>query len=56
MSENNNSIFLVIAAIILPPLAVGIKRGVSGALLLNIILTLLGFIPGLVHALIVIFK
>jgi uncharacterized membrane protein YqaE (UPF0057 family) len=56
MSKNNNSIFLIIAAIILPPLAVGIKKGFGTSLLINVILTLLGFIPGLIHALIVIFR
>ncbi len=49
-----NKLLLVIIAIILPPLAVGLKSGIGGALLLNIILTLLFYIPGLLHALYVV--
>jgi len=33
-----------------PALAVGIRRGCGLALLLNIILTLLGWLPGVIHA------
>ena len=41
----------VIAAIVLPPLGVFMAMGVSQALLINILLTLLGWIPGIIHAL-----
>lgn len=44
----------VILAIILPPLGVGLKLGCGFHLFLNIILTLLGYIPGIIHALIII--
>jgi uncharacterized membrane protein YqaE (UPF0057 family) len=40
-----------ILAIILPPLGVFLETGCSGDLLLNIILTCLGYIPGILHAL-----
>jgi uncharacterized membrane protein YqaE (UPF0057 family) len=33
-----NKIFMVIAAVIIPPLAVGIKRGISWPLLISILL------------------
>jgi uncharacterized membrane protein YqaE (UPF0057 family) len=46
-----NKLLLVVIAILLPPLAVGLKAGVGGALILNIILWLLFYIPGLIHAL-----
>ena len=49
-------IVLVIIAILLPPLAVGLKAGVGMPLVINIILTLLFYIPGLIHALIVVLK
>ena len=52
MSENK--ILLVIVAIFLPPLAVALKEGVGKSLVINIILTLLFYIPGLIHALMVI--
>ena len=48
-------ILLVILAIILPPAAVLIETGCSLAFALNILLTLLGWIPGTIHALLVIF-
>jgi len=51
---SSNTLFLIIAAIILLPLAVGLKRGVGLALVISIILTLLFFIPGVIHALYVV--
>lgn len=48
---STNTLFLIIAAIILPPLAVGLKRGIGLALVISIVLTLLFYIPGLIHAL-----
>ena len=41
----------VIASILLPPLGVFLTMGVSQALLINIALTLLGWVPGIIHAL-----
>lgn len=46
----------VIFAIIFPPVGVFMERGVSGTLFLNILLTILGYIPGIIHALYVIMK
>ncbi|HVP72192.1 MAG TPA: YqaE/Pmp3 family membrane protein [Phycisphaerales bacterium] len=46
-----NKLLLCIIAFFLPPLAVGLKSGVGGTLLLNIILTLLFWLPGFLHAL-----
>jgi uncharacterized membrane protein YqaE (UPF0057 family) len=46
----------VIAAILLPPLGVFLEVGLKGHFWLNILLTLLGVIPGIVHALYVIIK
>ncbi|KAL1964129.1 hypothetical protein VTN77DRAFT_7217 [Rasamsonia byssochlamydoides] len=41
----------IIAAIILPPLGVFLERGCGADLLINICLTILGYIPGIIHAL-----
>ncbi|VEP15633.1 conserved hypothetical protein; putative membrane protein [Hyella patelloides LEGE 07179] len=49
-------ILKIIAAILLPPLGVFMTMGVSQALLINILLTLLGWIPGIIHALWIISK
>ena len=40
----------IVFTIILPPLGVLLGIGFGGACILNIILTLLGYIPGLIHA------
>ncbi|CUU24482.1 putative membrane protein [Duffyella gerundensis] len=40
----------IIIAIILPPLGVFMQVGFAGAFWLNILLTLLGYIPGIIHA------
>ena len=40
----------ILAAIILPPLGVFLQVGLGKHFWLNILLTILGFIPGIVHA------
>lgn len=51
---SEQKLLLIIIAIFIPPLAVGLKSGIGGALILNIVLTLLFWIPGFLHALYVI--
>lgn len=53
---NEQKLLLVIIAILIPPLAVGLKEGIGVHLLLNIILCLLFYIPGLLHALYVVLR
>ncbi len=43
-------IFRYLLAIVLPPLAVFLNNGISSALLINVLLTLLGWVPGIIHA------
>lgn len=40
----------IIIAILLPPLGVFLQVGLRGAFWLNILLTLLGYLPGIIHA------
>ncbi|SUH07532.1 Uncharacterized homolog of Blt101 [Salmonella enterica subsp. enterica] len=40
----------IVFTIILPPLGVLLGKGFGWAFILNILLTLLGYIPGLIHA------
>ena len=40
----------IILAFILPPLGVLIEVGLTKHFLINIVLTILGFIPGIIHA------
>lgn len=46
----------IIVAIILPPLGVFLEVGLSKHFWINIVLTLLGFIPGVIHAVYIIAK
>lgn len=43
-------VLVVICAILLPPLGVFLRVGIGLHFWLNILLTLLGYVPGLVHA------
>lgn len=40
----------ILAAVLLPPLGVFLQVGFRGHFWLNILLTMLGYIPGIVHA------
>jgi uncharacterized membrane protein YqaE (UPF0057 family) len=45
-----NKLILIILAILLPPVAVFLSKGVGKDLLINILLCLLFFVPGVIHA------
>lgn len=47
----DNKIVQIILAILLPPLAVYFKAGTGTPLIISIVLTLLFFLPGQIHAL-----
>ncbi|MEO0586494.1 MAG: YqaE/Pmp3 family membrane protein [Planctomycetota bacterium] len=49
-------ILKIVLAVLLPPLGVGLHKGIGVDLLINIVLTLCFYVPGLVHALYVILK
>lgn len=46
----------IILAILLPPVGVFMRYGLSGTFWINLLLTILGYIPGIIHALIVLMK
>ena len=46
----------ILIAILLPPLGVFLQVGIGLQFWLNILLTLLGYIPGIIHAIYVILK
>lgn len=56
MSVTASDPIKILFAILLPPLGVFLEVGFKGHFWLNILLTLLGFIPGIIHALYVIIK
>jgi uncharacterized membrane protein YqaE (UPF0057 family) len=45
-----SNLIRVLLAILLPPVGVFLTVGFGGAFWLNILLTILGYIPGIVHA------
>ncbi|PIA16621.1 UPF0057-domain-containing protein [Coemansia reversa NRRL 1564] len=45
-----SEVLLLILAFFLPPVAVFIRRGCTADLLINIGLTILGWIPGVIHS------
>jgi len=47
----DNKIVLILLAIFLPPVAVFLRKGPGKDLVINILLCLLVFFPGVVHAL-----
>ena len=46
----------LIAAIVLPPLGVFLQEGLRKRFWINVLLTILGYLPGIVHAVYVILK
>ncbi|GAA5877487.1 hypothetical protein JCM1840_003866 [Sporobolomyces johnsonii] len=46
----------ILLAIVLPPLGVFLERGCAADFWINILLTILGYIPGIIHALYIILK
>jgi len=54
--KENDDVLAVILAILLPPLGVLVKRGVDVQLVVNILLTMFGWLPGIIHALYLILK
>ncbi|WP_432471822.1 YqaE/Pmp3 family membrane protein [Amphritea sp. HPY] len=52
----DNKLVLIILAILLPPIAVFLKAGVGMQLLINIVLCLIFYIPGILHGLWLVLK
>lgn len=44
------SVLIIILNILLPPLAVAMTHGIGKDFLINLILTLIGWLPGVIHA------
>ncbi|KAH8687601.1 hypothetical protein BGZ60DRAFT_394012 [Tricladium varicosporioides] len=56
MAFTASDILKIIFACFLPPVGVLLERGCGADFLINILLTILGFIPGIIHALYIILK
>jgi uncharacterized membrane protein YqaE (UPF0057 family) len=55
-SQMTMDVIRILIAIILPPLGVFLQVGIGLQFWLNILLTLLGYIPGIIHAIWVILR
>ncbi len=44
----------ILLAILIPPLAVALKFGITREFWINLLLTILGYLPGMIHALILV--
>ena len=50
------NIVAIILAVVMPPLGVLFKEGANRQLAINVVLTLLGWLPGVLHAIYVILR
>ena len=50
MASSRLSVLDIILGIFLPFVAVLLKKGLGGAFLVNIVLCLIGWLPGVIHA------
>ena len=44
------SLLMILLTIFLPPVAVWLKQGIGVQFLINLVLTLIGWLPGVIHA------
>lgn len=51
MKKNDQELLKIIFAILLPPVAAYLQVGITLHFVINVVLTLFGFLPGIVHAL-----
>ncbi|KZP24779.1 UPF0057-domain-containing protein [Athelia psychrophila] len=56
MPFTTSDICKIILAIFLPPVGVFLERGCNSDFWINCLLTILGYLPGIVHALYIILK
>lgn len=53
-NEGSKDILRIVLSILLPPVGVAMQVGLSFHFWLNIVLTILGYVPGIIHALYII--
>ncbi len=49
-NTRTDDIVLIVLSVLLPPLGVLLSRGLGTQFVLNVLLTVLGYVPGIVHA------
>ena len=55
-TKSDNDVLKILLAILLPPLGVFFEVGIGFHFWLNIVLTLFGYIPGIIHAVYIIIR
>ncbi len=55
-TTDGNDLIKILIAILLPPLGVFLEVGLTKHFWLNVLLTILGYVPGIVHAVYIIAK
>lgn len=53
-NEGSKDVLRIILAILLPPLGVALQVGLGPHFWINLVLTLLGYVPGIIHAIYII--
>ncbi len=56
MTEQQNDFIKIIFAVLLPPLGVAMEVGFTKHFWINVLLTVLGYVPGIIHAVYIIAK
>ncbi|KIK59772.1 hypothetical protein GYMLUDRAFT_168876 [Collybiopsis luxurians FD-317 M1] len=56
MPATASDVCKILVAVFVPPLGVFLERGCNADFCINILLTILGYIPGIIHALYIILK
>jgi uncharacterized membrane protein YqaE (UPF0057 family) len=56
MEKEDKDLVAILLAVFLPPVGVLVKEGLGVQFLVNLVLTFLGYIPGIIHALYIILR
>jgi len=54
MKLDGETVFHLLLAVFLPPVAVFLKKGATMPLAISVVLTMLGWVPGVVYALLIV--
>jgi uncharacterized membrane protein YqaE (UPF0057 family) len=54
--EEENDIIKILLSVLIPPLGVALEVGITKHFWINVILTVLGYVPGIIHAVYIIAK
>ncbi|MAS87265.1 MAG: YqaE/Pmp3 family membrane protein [Micavibrio sp.] len=55
-TEDKKDFWRILLSIVLPPIGVAMQEGITKQFWINVLLTLLGYVPGIIHAVYIITK